>query len=297
MLVVIQPYIFIFQPFCVFILIISLYRIFQDPFCKVKAAVSVNACAHFVVYLLFFHLCKIRFSKIQFHVSMCLFQNLRRQNRNFLPDFTFFFHLLCDRRILQIRHALCKLFHICFQSLLIHFFREKILPAKLCQFFQAHCHNAFQISIALFKILIYNFVIKTVNKGNQTFCIFCISCLIYFVPNLFKSSLHLITSICQLITEHSDPKSSKNVPISGQYLKLLIQNIRTRLLLKGNNSGALITYLLPDGLLYAKLCQSSKASFLCSQIYFFHQIHSHKVFIIKSGESSLLYPIVKSNCF
>ena len=159
----IQPDIFISQALRIFILIIPLYRIFQDALCKIEAAVPVDSPAHQMIHSFFFHLAEICFPITQFHISIGLFQRFRRQNGDLMFFPALFFHLLCNGAAFQICHIAGKLLYIAFQSLLVHLLGKKILPGIFHKFFQSYGKHLFQRSMSSFKHGIDHRIIQTVD--------------------------------------------------------------------------------------------------------------------------------------
>ena len=163
----IKPDIFILQTFGVLVLIVALHRIFQDSFCKIKAAVAVDVPAHEVIHPFFLCLRQIGFPKIQFHVGMGLFQCFRREYGNFVLYFTLFLHLLGDVCIFHAGHIIGKLLHVAFQRFLIHLFRKKVFPVELCQIFHGNGHHLLQGSSVTRKIRIHDSIIQFIDDPDQ----------------------------------------------------------------------------------------------------------------------------------
>ena len=130
----IKPDILIFQPFCIFILVISFYRTFQNSLSKIQAAVAVNVTAHQLVHPLLFQLAQISFSKIQFHIGVGFLKCLLGNHCDLVFYLALFLHIFSKGRILKICHPVRNLFHIVFQGILIHLFVEIVFPAEFRQF-------------------------------------------------------------------------------------------------------------------------------------------------------------------
>ena len=161
----VQPDILIFQPFCIFILVISPYRIFQDSFRKIQAAVTMDITAHQLVHPLLFHLIQIGFAKIQFYISMGFFQCFRRHHLNLVLCLPFFLHLLGHIGILHACRVGGQLLHVAFQSILVHFLGKIIPPVKFCQILYGDSKNLLK-SCLLGKIRIRHFIIYGIDHAD-----------------------------------------------------------------------------------------------------------------------------------
>ena len=184
----IQPDIFIFETLRVFILIISFRRIFQNSFCEIQAAVTVDISAHQIIHAFFFCFSQIRDAIIQFHICVGFFLHLRCDHCYLASSLTFFFHFFGNGSVLKSGNICCQLIYICFQSFLIHFLRKIILPRKFSQVFQCNCQHLFQGSMITLKIRIDQRIVQPVNNPDQFHRIFRAAGFLY----QFHKRLHFL---------------------------------------------------------------------------------------------------------
>ena len=293
--VMIQPDIFISQTNRIFILVISFYRIFQDSFCKIKAAVSMDPPAHQMVDPLFFCISQIGSSVIQFHIRMSLFQSLRRKNRYFMLFPALFFHVLCNGPVFKSGHGFCQLLHIAFQSFFIQLFREIILPGILCQFLHTDSQNLFQTSVNRFKGRIHQTIIELIHNPDQFHGALCTGCACHCVCKLLKLFFRPEGASVQSSSQHCRSQPPKHITRGAHLFKFLFQNILTGLSLNGADPGTFPADFFSYGFFNTKLGKLRQTLFIRLKKYFFYQVHSHHVPVVKSGKSPLLDAVIKGN--
>ena len=153
-------------------LVILLHRMLQDPFRIVQTAVPVHSAAEFSVPLLFLGGTQPGFSVVQFHITVHFGKRVLVDDDDLLLFRTFFLSLCVLifallRRFRQRIHIERKLLQICFQRVLIHLLRQKILPGKFFQFLYSHRQDLFQCSFFPLKIRLHHLIIQGVRQADQ----------------------------------------------------------------------------------------------------------------------------------
>ena len=98
--------------------------------------------------------------------------------------------------------GICELFHVIFQSFLIHLFIKIVFPSKFRQFFQRHRHYPFKGTVFLLKVRIDDRIIEAVDDPNQFHGVSAFCAGIDLIPECRQFFLQRLYASCKYITEY-----------------------------------------------------------------------------------------------
>ena len=293
----IEKFIFFSGFLRIFILVIFLYRILKNPFCKVETAVTVQFPAHMIIDALTVQFCQIGSAEIQLHIRVHFLQSFRCNHFYCLLFgllLCLLFHRLLLVHVLHIGHIDCQLLQITLKSILIHFLGQKILPGIFCQFFDGHCQNFFQIPILFFKFGVHHLVVQLVNLLNQFPAVSRLGTLIDQVHPSSGLGVHPVTALQSL----SQQRILQFPPGGSRHFLKSVVNYRLKsFLADGFHPWTLCTDSFAHRFFHTQLGNTHKRPFLCVEKNLLHQIEPQCLFIVILGKCPLLHTVIQSNLF